>query len=201
MPTFWPLLADNDCGFFTVIILRILWIPDRNNEATARLKVLCESSSSLSFNNYHRQSSLSTWNSWRIIRNPALAAWVVLMDFSVLRQVPLMIITFFFASHEIQKKSWWFQRHVLNFTWKTVCSNFLNWKPKRGYLFLNGHNDQTWPSRHIIGFSFFQNCTHFSICRNFKETYYCMQFSPLFVCLSAYLGYFLITSFVCKNCW
>ena len=89
----------------------------------------------------------------------------------------------FFRQSWNSKKSWWFQRHVLNFTWKTVCSNFLNWKPKRGYLFLNGHNDQTWPSRHIIGFSFFQNCTHFSICRNFKETYYCMQFSPLFVCL------------------
>ena len=73
-------------------------------------------------------------------------------------------------------------------------------KLKTKASFLNGHNDLTNQTYNWI--FLFQNCTHFSICRNFKEANYCMQFSPLFVCLSVCLSLllFLITSFVCKNC-
>ena len=199
LPTFWPLLADNDCGFFAVIMLRILWNPERNERRLVwRFCVKAH-------HHYHsiiiiaKAAHFRTW----IMRNPE-AAWVVLMDFSVLRQVPLMIITFFFTSHEIQKKKQFVISTPCSNLWNNVfktlkmktlaSSNFLNWKPK--VLFLNGHNDLTNQTYNWI--FLFQNCTHFSICRNFKEANYCMQFSPLFVCLSVCLS--LLLFFDCFFC-
>ena len=121
LPTFWPLLADNDCGFFTVIMLRILWNPERNERRLVwRFCVKAH-------HHYHsiiiiaKAAHFRTW----IMRNPE-AAWVVLMDFSVLRQVPLMIITFFSRVMKFKKKSWWFQRRVP--TYGTMSSKPWKWK-------------------------------------------------------------------------
>ena len=191
LPTFWPLLADNDCGFFTVIMLRILWNPERNERRLVwRFCVKAH-------HHYHsiiiiaKAAHFRTW----IMRNPE-AAWVVLMDFSVLRQVPLMIITFFSRVMKFKKKVGDFnavfqlmEQCLQNLENENTCFVQFSKLKTKGSFFLNGHNDLTNQTYNWI--FLFQNCTHFSICRNFKEANYCMQFSPLFVCLSVCLSLLL----------
>ena len=60
----------------------------------------------------------------------------------------------------------------------------------------------TWPTRHIIGYFFFKTAHIFPFVETSKKpTTACNFRLSLSVCLSAYLCcYFLITSFVCKNC-
>ena len=168
-------------------------LKSRKERATARLKVLCESSSSLSFNNYHRQScSLSNLNHAQSRGSLGGPYGLFGATSGTINDHYL-----FFTSHEIQKKKQFVISTPCSNLWNNVfktlkmktlaSSNFLNWKPK--VLFLNGHNDLTNQTYNWI--FLFQNCTHFSICRNFKEANYCMQFSPLFVCLSVCLSLLL----------
>ena len=174
-------------------------LKSRKERATARLKVLCESSSSLSFNNYHRQScSLSNLNHAQSRGSLGGPYGLFGATSGTINDHYL-----FFTSHEIQKKKLVISTpcsNLWNNVFKTLkmktlaSSNFLNWKPK--VLFLNGHNDLTNQTYNWI--FLFQNCTHFSICRNFKEANYCMQFSPLFVCLSVCLS--LLLFFDCFFC-
>ena len=169
-------------------------LKSRKERATARLKVLCESSSSLSFNNYHRQScSLSNLNHAQSRGSLGGPYGLFGATSGTINDHYL-----FFTSHEIQKKKkkvgdfnavfQLMEQCLQNLENENTC--FVQFsKLKTKASFLNGHNDLTNQTYNWI--FLFQNCTHFSICRNFKEANYCMQFSPLFVCLSVCLSLLL----------
>ena len=122
-PTFWPLLADNDCGFFTAII-RVYEKPEELFGSFEGFSFVCVKA----HHHYHsiiiKMVKLLTFDCF-LGESCAIqvAAWVVLMDFFCASGT-INDHYFFFTSHEIQKKKLEILTRVFSWSFGLVFSIF-----------------------------------------------------------------------------